>query len=63
MSMTQRSVTFAAMLLLLVTAFAEPLPWPRGCTAPQQVTRFTGKLSNTADAIRSGKPLVIVAIG
>ena len=47
----------------LVTAFAEPLPWFRGCTAPQQVTRFTGKLANTADAIRPRKRLLRVAIG
>jgi hypothetical protein len=43
MSLTQRAVTFAAVLLLLATPCAEPLPWPRDCTAPQQATRFTVK--------------------
>jgi len=34
-----------------------------GCTAPQEITRFRVRLPNTASAIRSGKALVIVAIG
>ena len=63
------AMSFAATLLViatafaLATAFAETSPAPRDCSAPQQMTRFTVKLPNTAGAVRSGKPLVIVAIG
>jgi lysophospholipase L1-like esterase len=55
----------AAIILLLATASASV---PRtasasDCAAPQEITHFKVRLRNTASAIRSGKPLVIVAIG
>lgn len=53
----------AAMLLLLMFASTAISPMALGCTAPRELTRFTVGLPNTGRAIRSGKALVIVAIG
>lgn len=63
MSLPRWAMSFATTLLLLAKVFAGTSPVARDCTAPQQMTRFTVKLPNTARAIRSGKPLIIVAIG
>ena len=63
MSLSRWAMSFVATLLLLAKVFAATSPVAPDCTAPQQMTRFTVKLPNTARAIRSGKPLVIVAIG
>jgi lysophospholipase L1-like esterase len=60
---TSRWALFSfAMFLLLI---ASPGVWDTalGCAAPQEATRFKVRLPNTARAIRSGKPVVIVAIG
>jgi acyl-CoA thioesterase-1 len=59
MSMPRWAVSFAATLLLLAASTGVA---HTGCTAPE-ITRFKVRLSNTARAIRSGKTLVIVAIG
>jgi acyl-CoA thioesterase I len=53
----------AAILLPLAAASAGPLHTALDCTAPQEMTHFSVGLPNTASAIRSGKALVIVAIG
>ncbi|HXV78705.1 MAG TPA: SGNH/GDSL hydrolase family protein [Candidatus Binatia bacterium] len=53
----------AAATLLLTAASAAISRTALGCAAPQEITRFRGRLPNTASAIRSGKALVIVAIG
>jgi acyl-CoA thioesterase-1 len=53
----------AATLLLLVAVSAEVSHTAPDCTAPQEMTHFAVGLPNTARAIRSGKALVIVAIG
>ena len=53
-----------AARLLLLAALSAAVPRPAlGCTAPQEMTRFKVRLPNTSSAIRSGKPLAIVAIG
>jgi acyl-CoA thioesterase-1 len=49
--------------LLLIAASAGAAHRALGCSAPQELTRFNVKLPNTARAVRSRKPLVIVAIG
>jgi lysophospholipase L1-like esterase len=56
-------VSCAATLLLLVAASAKISHTAPSCTVPQEMTHFTVGLPNTAAAIRSGKALVIVAIG
>ncbi len=56
-------VSFAAILLLFGAASAEPLHTAQSCNAPQEMTRFTVTLPNTARAIRSGKELAILTIG
>ena len=53
----------AATLVLLMLASAAISPTVLGCTAPRELTRFGVGLPNTTRAIRSGKALVIVAIG
>ncbi len=53
----------AATLLLFVAASAGSLHAAPGCTAPQEMTRFTVTLPNTARAIHSGKEIVILTIG
>jgi hypothetical protein len=50
-------------MLLLVAATLGGSHTALGCAAPQEMMRFKVRLPNTARAIRSGKPLVIVAIG
>lgn len=49
--------------LLLLAASAGAAHRALGCSAPQELTRFKVKLSNTARAVHSRKSLVIVAIG
>ena len=49
--------------LLLLAASAGAAHRALGCSAPQELTRFNVKLPNTARAVHSRKPLVIVAIG
>lgn len=63
MSVPRWAVSAAATLLLLAAAFGESSQAALGCAAPQEVTRFKFKLPHTARAVRSGKALVIVAIG
>jgi acyl-CoA thioesterase I len=63
MSAPRWAVSSAATLLLLVAASAEVSHTALDCTAPPEMTHFTVGLPNTARAIRSGKAIVIVAIG
>jgi acyl-CoA thioesterase I len=63
MSAARWAVSAAVTFLLLTAASAEVSHTALGCTAPQEITHFTAGLPNTARAIRSGKALVIVAIG
>jgi acyl-CoA thioesterase-1 len=51
------------VMFLLAAACAGAAPRASGCSAPQEITRFKVALPNTAAALRSRKPLVIVAIG
>jgi lysophospholipase L1-like esterase len=53
----------AATLFLFAAVSAEATHIASECAAPQAITRFRVKLPNTARSIRSGKELVIVAIG
>ena len=62
MNMLRWVVSFIAALLL-VAASVEISHTTQGCVAPHEMTRFKVRLPNTADAIRSGKTLVIVAVG
>ncbi|MGH8056021.1 MAG: SGNH/GDSL hydrolase family protein [Candidatus Entotheonellia bacterium] len=57
------SATLVAVLLLSVAAPAAASHPALHCTAPDEMTRFTVTLPNTARAIRRGEALVIVAIG
>ncbi len=63
MSAPRWAVSSAATLLLLVAVSAEVSHTAPDCTAPQEMTHFAVGLPNTARAIRSGKPLVVVTIG
>jgi acyl-CoA thioesterase-1 len=63
MSMPRWTVSATVALLLLVTSLAGASHIARDCIAPQEMTRFKVKLPNTARAIRSGKSLVVVALG
>src|SRR5207247_10395506 len=63
MSAPRWAVSSAATLLLLAATSAGVSHTALGCTAPQEITRFRVRLPNTASAIRSGKGLVILAIG
>ena len=58
-----RWAAFSCFTLLLLAASARGAPRDLGCSAPPELTRFRVKLSNTARAVRSRKPLAIVAIG
>ena len=58
-----RCAAFSCVTLLLLAASAGAAHRDLGCSAPPELTRFRVKLSNTARAVRSRKPLVIVAIG
>jgi acyl-CoA thioesterase I len=49
--------------LLVVSTSAAVSPTSPQCAAPAEITRFKAHLPNTTRAIRSGQPLVIVAIG
>ena len=53
----------SCVTLLLLAASAGTAHRALGCSAPPELTRFRVKLSNTARAVRSRKPLAIVAIG
>jgi lysophospholipase L1-like esterase len=53
----------SCVTLLLLAASAGAAHRALGCSAPQELTRFKVKLSNTARAVHSRKSLVIVAIG
>ena len=57
------SATLVAVLLLGAAASAAAAHPALRCSAPDEVTRFTVTLPNTARAIRHGKALIIVAIG
>ncbi|MGB7949127.1 MAG: SGNH/GDSL hydrolase family protein [Candidatus Binatia bacterium] len=63
MSAPRWAAPAAAMLLLLARASAGASDAALGCTVPREITRLKVGLSNTVRAIRSGKELVIVAIG
>jgi acyl-CoA thioesterase I len=63
MSVPRWAVSFAAILWLFGAVSAEPLRTAPSCNAPQEMTRFAVTLPNTARVIRSGKELVILAIG
>jgi acyl-CoA thioesterase I len=63
MSAPRWALSSAATLLLLAAAPAGVSHTALGCTAPEEITRFRVRLPNTARAVRSGKALVIVAIG
>lgn len=58
-----RWVVSATAALLLVVASVDVSHATEGCAAPQELTRFQVRLPHTADAIRSGKSLVVVAVG
>src|SRR5512142_2518773 len=57
------AVGLAALLLLATASFAPALSADSRCAGPEAITRFKFNLPNTARAVRSGGPLVIVAIG
>jgi lysophospholipase L1-like esterase len=57
------AVYSAATLLLFAAVFDAAAHAASGCSAPQDITRFTVKLPNTGSAVRSREHLVIVAIG
>jgi acyl-CoA thioesterase-1 len=58
-----RWVLSSAATLLLLAASGGLSHTALDCAAPQEMTRFSIRLPNTARAIGSGKSLVIVAIG
>jgi lysophospholipase L1-like esterase len=59
-----RWAAFSGLTLLFLTAASAAVAQNAlKCSAPKEMTRFRVKLPNTARALRSGKPLVIVAIG
>lgn len=62
MSMLRRARVFCGALVLLA-ASGMAAHGALGCSASPEMTRFNVKLPNTARAVRSRKPLVIVAIG
>jgi len=57
------AVGSAAALVLLVALPARASHETLRCAAPEELTRFSVALPNTARAIRQGRDLVIVAIG
>ena len=63
MSAPRWAVSSAATLLLLVVASIDVSYAASSCTVPQEMTRFTVGLPNTAGAVGSSKALAIVAIG
>lgn len=62
MNVSGRALSSAAMFLLLAASSGVSHS-ALGCAAPQEMMRFEVRLPHTARAIRSGKDLVIVAIG
>ena len=64
MRMIRSPLIAAGLLVLLIgtrsAAVSHRMP---ECAAPPEITRFKVPLPNTARAIRSGQPLVIVSIG
>lgn len=58
-----RRATSSCVTLLLIAASVGAAHIALACSAPQEMTRFSVKLPHTARAVRSGQPLVIVAIG
>lgn len=63
MSILRWVASSGVALLLLAALSAGAAQRVLSCSAPQEMTRFKVKLPNTARAVRSRKPLVIVAIG
>jgi acyl-CoA thioesterase I len=63
MSILQWAASSVATLLLMAAACAGATHAASACSAPQEMTRFRVKLPNTARAVQSRAPLVIVAIG
>ena len=59
----QLAVASAVAIGLLVTPPARAADQARRCAAPEELTRLSVALPNTARAIRQGRALVIVAIG
>lgn len=53
----------AVALIVLVAPPTRAADEPLRCAAPEELTRFSVALPNTARAIRQGRELVIVAIG
>jgi acyl-CoA thioesterase I len=58
-----RWTTSSFVTLFLLAAFTGAAHKALACSAPQEMTRFKVKLPNIARAVRSRKPLTIVAIG
>ena len=63
MSVCRRVVSSALGLALLTASPARAAHEALRCSAPEELTRFSVALPNTARAIRQGRALVIVAIG
>jgi len=63
MSVLRWAAVSSCATLLLLAPSAGAAHRPLSCRAPQELTRFRVKLSNTARTVGSRKPLVIVAIG
>jgi acyl-CoA thioesterase I len=63
MSAPRWALSFAATFLLIAAASNGTSDTAADCTVPREITRLKVGLSNTTRAIRSGKELVIVAIG
>lgn len=63
MSVPRRTVFAAASLLLFAGPPAGASHTGKGCTAPQEMTRFKVSLPNTSRALRGSNGLIIVAIG
>lgn len=58
-----RWAAFACFTLVLPVGSGGAAHGAMACSAPQELTRFRVKLTNTARAVRSRNPLDIVAIG
>lgn len=63
MSAGRRAVCSALGLALFMASPARAAHEALRCSAPEELTRFSVALPNTARAIRQGRALVIVAIG
>jgi lysophospholipase L1-like esterase len=62
-SVRRLALGVATVLVLLMVPSARAADEARRCTAPDELTRLSVALPNTARAIRQGRALVIVAIG